>query len=85
MPSSTPVTPIPLYAPLPLCTPQMPTTHLTHPIQSPSNIQSAPLTMQLTTMHSPALNCFPIPLTHKYLPQHYILRHPQFIVGKETN
>jgi hypothetical protein len=33
----------------------------THSIQSPCNIQSAALTMQLTTMHSPAANCFPIP------------------------
>jgi hypothetical protein len=35
----------------------------THPIQSPSNIQSAAINMQLPTMHSPAANCFPIPPT----------------------
>ena len=40
------------------------------PIQSPSNIQSAPLTIQLPTMHSPTVNCFPITLTHQYPPSH---------------
>ena len=54
-------------------------TNISLPIQSPSNIQSAPLTIQLPTMHSPAVNCFPIPLSHQYLPQHYIVRHPQFM------
>jgi len=28
--------------------------------------------MQLPTMHSPAVNCFPIPLTQQYLPSHSI-------------
>ena len=41
-------------------------------IQTSSNIQSAPLTMQLPTLHSPTVNCFPIPLTHQYLPSHSI-------------
>ena len=46
-----------------LCTPLQPTGSQspTYPIQSPSNIQSEALTMQLPTMHSPAANCFPIP------------------------
>jgi hypothetical protein len=30
-------------------------------------------------MQSPAINCFPVPLRHKYLPQHSILTHPQFM------
>ena len=47
-------------------------TNISLPIQSPSNIQSAPLTMQLPTMHSPTVNCFQIPLTHQYLPSHSI-------------
>ena len=47
-------------------------TNISLPIQSPSNIQSAPLTMQLPTMHSHTVNCFPIPLTHQYLPSHSI-------------
>ena len=62
-----------------LCTLLQPTvshflspTNISLPIQSPSNIQSAPLTMQLHTMHSPTFNCFPIPLTHQYLPSHSI-------------
>jgi len=50
----------------------LPRTNISLPIQSPSNIQSAPLAMQLPTMHSPAVNCFPIPLTHHYLPSHSI-------------
>jgi len=49
-------------------------TNISLPIQSPSNIQSAPLTMQLPTMHSPTVNSFPIPLTHPYLPSHSIPR-----------
>ena len=54
-------------------------THLTLPIQSPSNIQSAALLMKLPIMQSPAVNSFPVPLNHKYLPHHPILKHPQFI------
>jgi len=54
-------------------------TQLTLPIQSPSHIQSAVLLMKLPNMQSPAVNCFPFPLSHKYLPQHSILRHPQYM------
>jgi hypothetical protein len=68
----------PVRPSLPLYLPNAPT-HLTLLIQSPSNIQSAVLTMQLLTVHSPAVNCFPVPLSHKYLPQHSILKHPQFM------
>ena len=68
----------PVHPSRPLYLPNAPT-HLTLLIQSPSNIQSAVLIMNLPTMQSPAVNCFPIPLNHKYLPQHSILRHPQFM------
>jgi len=57
------------------CKPKCSLPHISqHPIQSPSKIQSAALTMQLPTMHSPAVNCFPIPLTHQYLLSHSIPR-----------
>ena len=49
-------------------------TNISLPIQSSSNIQSAPLTIQLPNMHSPTVNCFPITLTHQYPPSH---SHPQ--------
>ena len=54
-------------------------TRLTLRIQSPSTIHSAELIMKLPTMPSPAVNCFPFPFNHKYLPQHSILRHPQYM------
>ena len=63
---------------LPLYLPNAPT-HLTLPIQSPSNTQSAVPLMKLPTTLSPAVNCFPIPLNHKHLPLHSILRHSQYM------
>ena len=67
------------------CTPLSPPvppkrSHTSHPSHSiPSNIQSAALLMKLPTMQSLAVNCFPIPLNHKYLPPHSILRRPQYM------
>jgi hypothetical protein len=58
--------------PLPLYIPNAPT-HLT------LLIQSAVLIVNFPTIQSPAVNCFPDPLSHKYLPQHSILGQPQFI------
>jgi len=52
-------------------------TNIALPIQYHSNIQSAPLNMNFPTMNSPAINCYPILLTHQYLPSHSIPKyHP---------
>jgi len=76
----------------PLCTLQQSTfyqflspTNISLLIQTPSNIQSAALTMQLPTMHCPAGNPFPIPLTHQYrtshsIPQYYPVSNIQHVV-----
>jgi len=42
------------------------------PIQTPSNIQLEPFTMQFPKMHTPTFNSFPILLTHQYLLSHSI-------------
>ena len=68
-----------LHTLLSLCTFQMPPHFSPSPFNQPNIIQSAVLIMKLPTMQSPAVNCPPVPLNHKYLPQHSILRHPQFM------
>jgi len=60
-------------------TSQMPQHISPFPLNHNCSIQSAVLLMKLPTIQSPAVNCFPIPLSHKHLPQHSILRQPQYM------
>jgi hypothetical protein len=85
MASFTQMSPIESVRPyLPLYSPNAPT-RLTLLIQSPSHIQSAVLIVKLPTTQSSAVNCFPILLSHKYLPQPSILKRPQCMFLTQYN
>jgi len=47
-------------------------TNISLPNQSPSNIQSEQVTIQITNMHSPTVICLQILLTQLFLPSHSI-------------